>query len=251
MKKRLILYSIVFCIVFLVLSVAQDIRDEKRAPGQLGGGGAGSPEESQIPVGDGVHAFSVDVSAPFDREQDGEMDMAWSFTIHIYENGKETGQQTAEGVSDDYRTEDVNFDGLRDFFVLRSAGAQNGWYSVYTWDDVSGRFLEDPALSGLCNPRFDRDTGIVKEFVHGSAFAYTELYLKYEDKKLRPIRQICVYDPDLETMISRAEVWDWHGTQWDGEDRSGPDWELAYAAESSAENEIEMEKGLEEWRIVK
>lgn len=63
---------------------------------------------------------------------------------------------------------DLNFDGLRDFWVMREAGAKWSRYEAFVWDGRTGRFVKDAfakEISQLDNPEYDEAS---KSFVSSS-----------------------------------------------------------------------------------
>jgi hypothetical protein len=81
-------------------------------------------------------------------------DQILSFTV---EAGAEAALASADVV-------DVNFDGYRDFWVLREMGAKWGRYDVFVYEPKSGKFIQDALsreVATLDNPEIDGASKVI------------------------------------------------------------------------------------------
>ena len=88
-----------------------------------------------------------------------------SFTV---EAGAEAALASADVV-------DVNFDGYRDFWVLREMGAKWGRYDVFVYEPKSGKFIKDNLsreVAALDNPEIDGASKIIVSSSTGPSEPY-------------------------------------------------------------------------------
>ena len=90
---------------------------------------------------------------------------------------------------------------------ISSAGAANGFFTLWIWDEQQGQFCE--MRDWLVNPTFDAETETVSTYMHYSAFSGVQCYSRWEDRELVMLRRIVTYQPEpkegTETQLLTVE----------------------------------------------
>lgn len=85
--------------------------------------------------------------------------------------------------------EDMNFDGYQDFRIMEFL-APNIPYLCWIWDEESGRYVYDVALSDITSLEVDGEKELITAFGRDSAAEHFNVYYKYIDGVLTLIKEI-------------------------------------------------------------
>ncbi len=102
-----------------------------------------------------------------------------------------TGYPTSYDENFGFTTEDMNFDGYKDFRIIYYVPASpNISYCMWTWNPKANQFEENRDLEQIFSPVFDQDNKLIYSSTRGSATDHYEYTYQYIDGKLTIIKSI-------------------------------------------------------------
>ena len=103
---------------------------------------------------------------------------------------------------DDFKLEDVNFDGYLDLELLSSRGTAGEEYNFWLFNKTSGKFVFNKKLSELQNPRFNHKTKTIKAvgIIGRLGDDYVKDFYQFENGKLVMVREV------TQTLLEKKDL---------------------------------------------
>jgi len=87
-------------------------------------------------------------------------------------------------ITENFKTEDINFDGYTDIGVMNVLGTSNAYYDYYLWNNESGVFSYYQPLSDVSSPIVRSESQTIYSYISESAFSFSEYTYRWVNGEL-------------------------------------------------------------------
>lgn len=163
--------------------------------------GNNSSVNFKLEVGDKLNYFKISIEAtPIAVNNNDSYDNNLKILIYNLKDTSKPYQIIDDGNNgnnyQDYKLEDVNFDGYLDFYYVSGRGTVNIYYCFWIWNPKSEVFIKSKELNEISLPSFDKNTDIISGYNRSSAASNTKTYYKYINGILTCVRILDMGQPN-------------------------------------------------------